>query len=653
MIGARRRGRGRVRARRPARSAQARRARRRPTSSCRARSTAKTKQLDGYAELKKAADEADERDRSINRLLSAKVVPGARAARARRDPDHEPHADDDRGHGEADRQRPRARSEQAVPARLGSDARLAVGVHRHAAACSSSRAARSRSPTSPSSRSGSRRRCTSSNVDAGRRRARRRHADRASATTSSRSPERWRTDGDLADRWPTSRSMPTQRKVLVFAVDRPAARRCSTGSSSTSRSTTTSRTAQAEHDSKVATNKRARRGHPEVRRAARTHMARLQRDDRREPEGAADRGRAPGVLRDAAAARSPSRASRCARWTSRPRSRSRASSRCRSRSRSPARSCRSSGSSRRWSQKDVRRGRRRTTTERVEERERIVSIENLALGAADVKNREIILTAKFTAVTFRQEDQAAAGRRSRARPHRARLRPPPTAPAEPPTSAPMPSAATPAGAKARVEEALEEGRRPQPQWRRRRRGEDARRRRLGDRAQGRHVMRVAGSRCRSCLLAACGDDSAVASRRRSTAAAPGRGRPPRARRPKRPGSRRSVHVEERVTEAEQGRQPIRATPSSGERDFCTATSEPRSVLRACPERDGSARFSERDFERPSRTAIRSSIRPGADAAGRRDKSSASASARADRPATTATPISSSSGSSRRARSARC
>ncbi|HEY0994291.1 MAG TPA: PilN domain-containing protein [Kofleriaceae bacterium] len=35
----------------------------------------KNKQLVGYAELKKAADEADERYRSIQRLLSAKVVP--------------------------------------------------------------------------------------------------------------------------------------------------------------------------------------------------------------------------------------------------------------------------------------------------------------------------------------------------------------------------------------------------------------------------------------------------------------------------------------------------------------------------------------------------------------------------------------------------
>jgi Tfp pilus assembly protein PilN len=35
----------------------------------------KTKQLEGYAELKKAADEADERYRSILRLLSTRIVP--------------------------------------------------------------------------------------------------------------------------------------------------------------------------------------------------------------------------------------------------------------------------------------------------------------------------------------------------------------------------------------------------------------------------------------------------------------------------------------------------------------------------------------------------------------------------------------------------
>ena len=36
---------------------------------------AKNEQLQGYAELKKAADEADERAKAINRLMNAKVVP--------------------------------------------------------------------------------------------------------------------------------------------------------------------------------------------------------------------------------------------------------------------------------------------------------------------------------------------------------------------------------------------------------------------------------------------------------------------------------------------------------------------------------------------------------------------------------------------------
>lgn len=39
-----------------------------------------------------------------------------------------------------------------------------------------------------------------------------------------------------------------------------------------------------------------------------------------------------------------------------------------------------------------------------EERERIVSIENLSLSQPAARNREMVLTAKFTAVTFRQDD---------------------------------------------------------------------------------------------------------------------------------------------------------------------------------------------------------------------------------------------------------
>lgn len=79
----------------------------------------------------------------------------------------------------------------------------------------------------------------------------------------------------------------------------------------------------------------------------------------------------------------------------------------------------------------------------VEERERIVSIENLQISKPTVKNREVVLAAKFTAVTFRQADGA----------------PPPAlqAPAKPaePGAPPMPSPASPAGAKVRTEDALE------------------------------------------------------------------------------------------------------------------------------------------------------------------------------------------------------
>jgi type IV pilus assembly protein PilO len=43
-----------------------------------------------------------------------------------------------------------------------------------------------------------------------------------------------------------------------------------------------------------------------------------------------------------------------------------------------------------------------------EERERIVTIENLQLTNPTVRNREVVLTAKFTASTFRQDDDGGA-----------------------------------------------------------------------------------------------------------------------------------------------------------------------------------------------------------------------------------------------------
>lgn len=78
----------------------------------------------------------------------------------------------------------------------------------------------------------------------------------------------------------------------------------------------------------------------------------------------------------------------------------------------------------------------------VEERERIVSIENLALTTPVVRNREINLTAKFIAVTFRQEDKA------------------PTPAKKGDAAAPakgLAPANTPKGAKERVENSLDKG----------------------------------------------------------------------------------------------------------------------------------------------------------------------------------------------------
>src|SRR6185436_4255397 len=95
-----------------------------------------------------------------------------------------------------------------------------------------------------------------------------------------------------------------------------------------------------------------------------------------------------------------------------------------------------------------------------EDRDRIVSIENLALSSPTVKNRDIILTARFTAVTFRQEDRPELPPGAAPPAGAAKPASPPPIPATPaPTAAPppLPSAATPAGAKARVEDAVEKG----------------------------------------------------------------------------------------------------------------------------------------------------------------------------------------------------
>ena len=72
-----------------------------------------------------------------------------------------------------------------------------------------------------------------------------------------------------------------------------------------------------------------------------------------------------------------------------------------------------------------------------------MSIENLSLTAPVVRNREIKLTARFTASTYRQEEKPGAAPAPKA-----------AAPAAPPATAP---ASTPKGAKQQTENAIDKG----------------------------------------------------------------------------------------------------------------------------------------------------------------------------------------------------
>lgn len=83
------------------------------------------------------------------------------------------------------------------------------------------------------------------------------------------------------------------------------------------------------------------------------------------------------------------------------------------------------------------------TGEQPQERERIVSVEGLSLTNPFVKNSELRMTARFAAVTFRQDDKNA--RAEDAKPESA-----PQQQKAPPTN-------TPAGAKAAAERALQKG----------------------------------------------------------------------------------------------------------------------------------------------------------------------------------------------------
>jgi Tfp pilus assembly protein PilO len=89
----------------------------------------------------------------------------------------------------------------------------------------------------------------------------------------------------------------------------------------------------------------------------------------------------------------------------------------------------------------------------VEERERIVSIENLALTNPIVRNREINLTARFIASTYRMEDGSAPA----PAPKKA---PAPAAPAG--TGSATPPSNTPAGAKVRTDDAMDKNEKRNP-----------------------------------------------------------------------------------------------------------------------------------------------------------------------------------------------
>jgi len=95
-------------------------------------------------------------------------------------------------------------------------------------------------------------------------------------------------------------------------------------------------------------------------------------------------------------------------------------------------------------QRDVRLS--QSTDDRANEpRERIVSVENLSLNNPTFRNRELILTAKFIAVTFRQEDPPAAPDKSpNGQPAAGAAKPPaPRPPATPATTPPPPLPSAP------------------------------------------------------------------------------------------------------------------------------------------------------------------------------------------------------------------
>ena len=128
----------------------------------------------------------------------------------------------------------------------------------------------------------------------------------------------------------------------------------------------------------------------------------------------------------------------------------------------------------------------------VDEKERIVSIENLSLSNPTVRNREIRLTAKFTASTYRQEEKQPS------RPGPRPAAPATAAPRRRSTRRPPRARSTPAGAKAKTDDAMDKNQQ-------RNNGASSRRLRLGT-DEGRPVMRIALGLALLFAVSACGSD---------------------------------------------------------------------------------------------------------------------------------------------------
>ena len=281
---------------------------RRERAARRRRSRRRTKQLDGYAELKKAADEADERAKSINRLMQAKVVPANVLHELGEilTPNHLPTMTEEMASktGNGAESDPNKRFDLDV----GSDAGLDHVVHRqregrHVQARRRRAGADRHHPAVEAAAGVGVLRPTSPAVRRARHRSRNGHhvlqvRDHRKGGLLMAVDGRFRAHADAAEGDGVRRHRRVCSALVYwqFVYKGLEAR--------------TSRAREGENDSKVAAQQASSRATSRSSRSCKTRMIDARAIDRREPEGAADRGRAAGVLRDARTARCSSRASR-------------------------------------------------------------------------------------------------------------------------------------------------------------------------------------------------------------------------------------------------------------------------------------------------------------------------------------------------------